>query len=610
MDAVSIRVPYKNLKQEVELVAADDSEQRGSLQIHNSSSLPGLSGGGDPPPDSDQHQAPPNHCSLLTLILSCTVAAGVQFGWALQLSLLTPYIQTLGIGHEFSSFIWLCGPITGLVVQPCVGIWSDKCSSKYGRRRPFIFVGSLMISVAVIIIGFSADIGYILGDTKEHCSTFKGTRTRAAIVFIIGFWMLDLANNTVQGPARALLADLSGPNQRNSANAVFCSWMAVGNILGFSSGASGNWHRWFPFLTSRACCEPCGNLKAAFLIAVVFLALCTLVTLYFAKEVPLMPKQPHRLADSAPLLDDRQLNGSNLSNSKNDTKNDTELNNHALEIKSEGHYTMDNGDRTEEQKNLENNDDSFIDSPGAVLVNLLTSLRHLPPAMHSVLLVMALTWLSWFPFFLFDTDWMGREVFHGDPKGEAAEIQAYNQGVREGAFGLLLNSVVLGISSFFIEPMCQWIGARLVWASSNFIVFVCMAGTAIISLISVRQYSDGIQHVVGANGTTKIASLVVFALLGLPLAITYSVPFSVTAELTADSGGGQGLAIGVLNLAIVIPQMIVSLGAGPWDALFGGGNIPAFVLASVCALAAGVIAVHKLPTLSSSSYKSTGFHFG
>ena len=57
--------------------------------------------------------------------------------------------------------------------------------------------------------------------------------------------------------------------------------------------------------------------------------------------------------------------------------------------------------------------------------------------------------------------------------------------------------------------------------------------------------------------------------------------------------------------------MIISLGAGPWDAaLFGGGNIPAFVLASLCALAAGVIATLKLPHLSNSSFKSSGFHFG
>lgn len=174
---------------------------------------------------------------------------------------------------------------------------------------------------------------------------------------------------------------------------------------------------------------------------------------------------------------------------------------------------------------------------------------------------------------------------------------------------MLLNSVVLGISSFLIEPMCQWLGARLVWAISNFIVFACMACTAIISLVSVREYSNGIQHVIGGNEAIKIASLVVFALLGFPLAITYSVPFSVTAELTADSGGGQGLAIGVLNLAIVIPQMVISLGAGPWDALFGGGNIPAFVLASLSAFAAGVIATLKLPDLSS-NFKSSGFHFG
>lgn len=46
--------------------------------------------------------------------------------------------------------------------------------------------------------------------------------------------------------------------------------------------------------------------------------------------------------------------------------------------------------------NSKNDDqeETFIDGPGSVLVNLLTSLRHLPPAMHSVLIVMALTWVS------------------------------------------------------------------------------------------------------------------------------------------------------------------------------------------------------------------------
>lgn len=53
--------------------------------------------------------------------------------------------------------------------------------------------------------------------------------------------------------------------------------------------------------------------------------------------------------------------------------------------------------------------------------------------------------------------------------------------------------------------------------------------------------------------------------------------------------------------------MIVAIGAGPWDALFGGGNIPAFALASVFSCAAGILAVLKLPGLSN-AYTSVGFH--
>ncbi|KAK1266971.1 Sucrose transport protein SUC3 [Acorus gramineus] len=592
MDAVSIRVPYKHLKQsEVELagLGADRDGIGQDSRVSNGGSDVPLSS--PPSPPLQTLPSPANSSSLKTLILSCMVAAGVQFGWALQLSLLTPYIQTLGIEHAFSSFIWLCGPITGFVVQPCVGIWSDRCHSKYGRRRPFILVGVIMICVAVTIIGFSADIGYLFGDTKESCRDFKGTRTGAAIVFVIGFWILDLANNTVQGPARALLADLSGPQQCNSANAIFCSWMAVGNILGFSAGSTRNWHRWFPFLTTKACCEACGNLKGAFLVAVVFLLFCTFVTLHFAIEVPLIVKPAQNLSDSAPLLNGAPHSHLGPSNATNGKPTDHKSESGTLIGKADSENTL-NRDLKVKEETVE----VFSNGVGSVLVNILTSMRHLPPAMHSVLLVMALTWLSWFPFFLFDTDWMGREVYRGDPKGEASKVEAYHEGVREGAFGLLLNSVVLGVSSFLIEPMCRRMGARVLWAISNFIVFVCMASTAVISLISITGHAP-----------IKTASLVLFAVLGFPLAITYSVPFSVTAELTADTGGGQGLATGVLNLAIVVPQMIVSLGAGPWDALFGGGNVPAFVIASISALASGVLAIRKLPQLSS-SFKPSGYH--
>lgn len=68
--------------------------------------------------------------------------------------------------------------------------------------------------------------------------------------------------------------------------------------------------------------------------------------------------------------------------------------------------------------------------------------------------------------------------------------------------------------------MCKRMGARLVWAVSNFIVFVCMAGTAIISLIAAQDYSKGIERVIGASEAMKVASLFVFVVLGFPLAVS------------------------------------------------------------------------------------------
>lgn len=88
-------------------------------------------------------------------------------------------------------------------MQPLAGHMSDRCGSRFGRRRPFILVGAVTISVSVLIIGFAADIGGLLGDEGD-------SKPRAIVTFVIGFWLLDMANNMTQGPCRALLADLTG----------------------------------------------------------------------------------------------------------------------------------------------------------------------------------------------------------------------------------------------------------------------------------------------------------------------------------------------------------------------------------------------------------------
>lgn len=104
MDSVSIRVPYRNLKKdaevEVEMVGVDEPHHH-RMEFDSSPSSSSPPNSSSQMPNGDSNFSSPTairsqttrHYSLITLVLSCTVAAGVQFGWALQLSLLTPYIQ-------------------------------------------------------------------------------------------------------------------------------------------------------------------------------------------------------------------------------------------------------------------------------------------------------------------------------------------------------------------------------------------------------------------------------------------------------------------------------------------------------------------------------------
>nr|POE81931.1 sucrose transport protein suc4 [Quercus suber] len=376
----------------------------------------------------------PSRIPLRRLLRVASVACGIQFGWALQLSLLTPYVQELGIPHAWASVIWLCGPLSGLLVQPLVGLMSDRSTSRFGRRRPFILAGALSIVVAVLIIGHSADIGWLLGDRGD-------SRPRAVGAFVFGFWILDVANNMTQGPCRALLADLTGKDHRRTrvANAYFSLFMAIA-----------------------------------------------------AQEVPLV--------------------------------------------------------------SIDRSTPSAEDGPGT-------------------------------------SDWMGREIYGGKPN----EGQNYSIGVRMGSFGLMLNSVVLGITSVLMEKLCSKWGAGFVWGISNILMALCFLAMLVVAFV-VKSF-DFEDNALPPNGIV-IAALVIFAILGVPLSITYSVPYALISTRIESLGLGQGLSMGVLNLAIVIPQVVVSLGSGPWDQLFGGGNSPAFAVAAVAALASGLIAILAIPRSS------------
>ncbi|XP_062097116.1 sucrose transport protein SUC2-like [Humulus lupulus] len=476
--------------------------------------------------------SPPEKAPFRKLIAVASIAAGVQFGWALQLSLLTPYVQLLGIPHTWAAFIWLCGPVSGMLVQPIVGYHSDRCTSRFGRRRPFIAAGAGLVAIAVFLIGFAADLGHAFGDDLD-----RKAKPRAIAVFVVGFWILDVANNMLQGPCRALLADLSGNSQKKmrAANSLFSFFMAVGNVLGFAAGSYTRLYRIIPFSKTPACDVYCANLKTCFFIAIALLLTLTVIALISVREQP--------GANSAVVADD----GGEIASSET--------------------------------------------TP--FFTNIVGAFRELKRPMWILLLVTSLNWIAWFPFLLFDTDWMGKEVYGG----EVGKGKQYDLGVHAGALGLMLNSVVLGAMSLGVEPLARLLGgAKRLWGLVNFLLAVCLVMTVLITKLAEASRRGLPEPPLAPPPGVKAGALALFAILGIPQAVTYSIPFALASIFSSTSGAGQGLSLGVLNLAIVVPQMLVSVVSGPWDALFGGSNLPAFVVGGVAAAASGVLALTMLPS--------------
>ena len=93
---------------------------------------------------------------------------------------------TLGAQPHDIPGLWLAAPLAGLIVQPIIGYMSDRTwSERYGRRKPFFFIGAVLASIALIVMPHSPLLWIAAGSLL----------------------MLDASINISMEPFRALVAD-------------------------------------------------------------------------------------------------------------------------------------------------------------------------------------------------------------------------------------------------------------------------------------------------------------------------------------------------------------------------------------------------------------------
>jgi len=134
---------------------------------------------------------------------------GIQFGWGLQLANMSAIYSYLGAKESDIPFLWLAGPVTGLIVQPIIGAMSDRTWNWLGRRRPYFLVGAVLSSVALFVMPDS-------------------TGVRMAASFL---WVLDASINISMEPFRAFVADKLNPEQRTVGFVMQSFFIGVGASL-------------------------------------------------------------------------------------------------------------------------------------------------------------------------------------------------------------------------------------------------------------------------------------------------------------------------------------------------------------------------------------------
>jgi maltose/moltooligosaccharide transporter len=196
---------------------------------------------------------------------------GIQFGWTLQMNNMSAIYEYLGAQPSQLPLLWLAAPLTGLIVQPIIGYWSDNTWCGLGRRRPFFLAGALLSSCAFILMPLSATLWMAAGL----------------------LWILDASINISMEPFRAFVADMLPDEQRARGFTMQSFFIGLGSVaasylplllrrpFGFSSVAG-----------AKAIPE---IVQVAFWVGAAAFLGAVLLTILTTKEYPPAPHELQRL---------------------------------------------------------------------------------------------------------------------------------------------------------------------------------------------------------------------------------------------------------------------------------------------------------------------------
>ncbi|KAE8599766.1 hypothetical protein XENTR_v10017314 [Xenopus tropicalis] len=162
-------------------------------------------------------------------VMHGAVMFGREFCYAMETALVTPVLLQIGLPEQYYSLTWFLSPILGLIFTPLIGSASDRCTLRWGRRRPFILALCVGVLLGVALFLNGSVIGLSIGDVPDR-------QPIGIVLTVLGVVVLDFCADATEGPIRAYLLDVADNEEQDMALNIHAFSAGLGGAIGYMLG--------------------------------------------------------------------------------------------------------------------------------------------------------------------------------------------------------------------------------------------------------------------------------------------------------------------------------------------------------------------------------------
>ncbi len=475
---------------------------------------------------------------------------GIQFGFALQNANVSRIFETLGASVDDIPILWVAAPLTGLLIQPIIGYFSDRTWTRLGRRRPYFLAGAILASLALFVMPNSPTLWFAAGM----------------------LWIMDASINISMEPFRAFVGDNLPSDQTTSGFAMQSFFIGAGAIV--ASSLPYVLTNWFDVPNQAAKGIIPDSVKWSFYLGgAVFLA-AVLWTVFRSREY-----SPEEMLAYSPIEETRDLRQEGVLDTHLSSRN--------------GQSQMFKGSIVATVGLLLSiwifsqglTKELYVFSVGMFLggmlfvvsgllqrrgsvdngfVTIMNDFQHMPTTMKQLAVVQFFSWFALFAMWIYMTPAVTSHLYGTTD----TTSKLYNDGADWVGLCMGVYNGVAALVAFGIPVVARYTSRRVAH-----LISLCLGGIALLSIYFLPDPDLLMLTMVG---------------IGIAWASILSVPYAMLAGALPASK--MGYYMGVFNFFIVIPQIVAAALLGFFvKVLFDGEPIYALVLGGCSMILAGLL---------------------